>query len=192
MSPIKCPLFFCTVLAMINTIISCGSPVGTSSEQRESSTPLTTASPLPQNSTKIPSATPAPSASPTFAEQVFTLTNAYRLANGAEPLLLNSELNAAAQAFAESMATLQFFDHTAPDGSTPGDRMAAAGYNGWTWGENIAYGYNTPDQVMKGWINSSGHRANILSKNYKDIGIGYTVSNKAGNTAYWVQDFGAN
>lgn len=129
---------------------------------------------------------PSPDAS--VAEQVLELTNSNRAANGAAPLTLNPQLTAAAQAFAEAMATQGFFDHTAPDGSTPGDRIIATGYDPYTWGENIAYGYKTADAVMQGWMNSSGHRANILNGSFKEIGIGYALS---GSTAYWVQDFGA-
>jgi uncharacterized protein YkwD len=106
---------------------------------------------------------------------------------------MNQLLVRAAQTFAELMGTLNFFDHNSPDGSTPGQRITQTGYQWRTWGENIAYGYTTAEQVMQGWINSPGHRANILNKNFNEIGVGYFVAKSSGKngTAYWVQDFGA-
>ena len=66
--------------------------------------------------------------------------------------------------------------------------IRASGYPyGW-WGENVAFGYTTGDSVMVAWMNSTGHRANILSPDYRDIGIGCAYS--AGHVAYWTQDFG--
>jgi uncharacterized protein YkwD len=121
-------------------------------------------------------------------QAVLEQTNAYRASNGLGALTLNAQLAQAAQGFAEAMGTEGFFSHTSPDGSTPSDRITRAGYAWKTWGENIAYGYATADQVMQGWINSAGHRANILGSGFKEIGIGYAVVN---GTAYWVQDFGA-
>ncbi|OFZ19112.1 MAG: hypothetical protein A2X94_10205 [Bdellovibrionales bacterium GWB1_55_8] len=123
------------------------------------------------------------------AQGVFSLTNEYRAANGLSPLIWNSQLASAAQDFAERMANEGFFDHTSPDGVTVGERITSAGYDWRTYGENIAYGYSTPEATMQGWINSSGHRANILGQGYKDLGVGYARS-KSG-TGYWVQDFGA-
>ena len=93
-----------------------------------------------------------------------------------------------AQSFAELMLALNFFAHNSPDGTTPDQRITAAGYTNWTtWGENIAEGYTTAEDVMNGWINSPGHRANLLNPAFKDIGIGAS----GGGAPYWVQDFGA-
>lgn len=108
--------------------------------------------------------------------------------SGLAPLALNARLTEAAQAYAELMAEQNWFSHNSPDGTTPGARIAASGYRARTWGENIAWGYTNPDAVMTGWMNSSGHRDNIMSANFTEIGIGYATS---GNAAYWVQDFGA-
>ncbi len=122
-------------------------------------------------------------------QAVFDRTNAFRAKNGKAPLLLNAQLTRAAQAYAEAMATDGFFSHTGLDGSSPGTRITATRYAWRSYGENIAYGYATPDAVMSGWENSDGHRANLLNTSFKEIGIGYSMS-KAG-IAYWVQDFGA-
>lgn len=136
---------------------------------------------------------PAPSASPdptegSAASEVFRRTNEYRVANGAAPFARSDRLAAAAQAYAEAMASQGFFSHTGLDGSTPGDRIAAQGYSARAWGENIAYGYATPEQVMSGWISSPGHRANLVNAAYTELGVGFALSGSG--TAYWVQDFG--
>ena len=81
------------------------------------------------------------------------------------------------------MYTNNYFSHVSQDGRTMSDRIekytSSYGYKG----ENIALGYSTPEEVVKGWMSSEGHRANILNKNYTDIGVGY-------NNGYWVQNFG--
>ncbi|MBC7691907.1 MAG: CAP domain-containing protein [Methylotenera sp.] len=124
-----------------------------------------------------------------FAEQVFAQTNEYRAANGAAALTIDAKLTQSAQAYAESMANLGFFSHTGQDGSDPGSRITAVGYRWMTYGENIAEGQQTPAAVMAAWINSSGHRANIVSGNFKNLGVGYALARDG--SAYWVQDFGA-
>jgi Cysteine-rich secretory protein family len=126
-----------------------------------------------------------------FADQVLTLVNKERQAVGLAPLTRAPELDQAAQQYAQYMGTARFFDHTGPDGSTPPTRIAAAGYKGYTWGENIAAGQPTPDAVMKAWMNSSGHRANILHSAFKEIGIGVARVPGSPMGIYWVQDFGA-
>src|SRR5919202_391474 len=75
-----------------------------------------------------------------FADQVLQLVNKERQAAGLAPLTRAPELDQAAQQYAQYMGTARFFDHTGPDGSTPPTRIAAAGYHGYTWGENIAAG----------------------------------------------------
>ncbi len=156
--------------------------------------PVPTSTPTP-----TPTPTPAPAPAPTpgppnpfpassLAIQVFNLTNDFRAANGVAPLVLNPMLTTSAQSFAELMEQLKFFAHNSPDGTTPGQRMEAAGFTNWTaWGENIAVGYTTAEDVVNGWINSPGHRANLLDSNFKELGVGNTT----GGSPYWVQDFGA-
>jgi uncharacterized protein YkwD len=141
-------------------------------------------------------ATPAitsTSATP-FINRVLELTNAQRLQAGLQPLTLNSKLNNAAQAHSQDMALHDFFDHKGSNGSSIGDRAIASGYNFSRLGENIAAGYATPEDVVQGWLNSPGHRANILNASYREIGIGYYyLANDTGNVNqnyYWTQDFG--
>lgn len=124
-----------------------------------------------------------------FAAEVLTLVNKERQANGLAPLSRAVELDRAAQKYAQYMGDAGFFSHNGPDGSTPSTRIKAEGYNGNTWGENIAAGQKTPQAVMTAWMNSSGHRANILHSSFKEIGIGCATGGSMG--LYWVQDFGA-
>jgi len=134
---------------------------------------------------------PPPSA---FTSEVLRLTNLFRQQNGLQPLTLNSKLTAAAQTHSQNMGNLDFFSHTGADGSSFSQRVSASGYTWSATGENIAAGHTTPDAVVNGWINSPGHRANILDANYRDIGIGYFyLANDTGNVnwqSYWTQKFG--
>jgi uncharacterized protein YkwD len=119
-------------------------------------------------------------------QQVLDITNSERARAGLSPLRLHSQLNAAAQAHSNDMARNNFLSHTGSDGSSPFDRMKRHGYTvGWA-AENVASGHSSPQDVMRGWMNSSGHRTNILNPRYRDIGIGYA----RGNQPYWTQVFG--
>ncbi|MGI5205161.1 CAP domain-containing protein [Spirillospora sp. CA-108201] len=133
------------------------------------------------------STAPGGSGGGTLAQQVVSLTNAERAKNGCGALTVDSRLQAAAQGHSEDMVARNFFDHTDPSGGNPGDRITAAGYRWSTYGENIAYGQRTPAAVMSAWMNSSGHRANILNCRFRNIGVG--VALKSG-TPYWTQNFG--
>lgn len=119
-----------------------------------------------------------------MADQVAALVNEQRAANGLAPLELDDELCAAAQVRAAEAAVS--FSHTRPDGTSCFTALKQAGISYRTAGENIAYGQATPAAVMNDWMNSSGHRANILSSKYSKIGVGYTV---VGGVAYWSQFF---
>lgn len=114
---------------------------------------------------------------------VVCLVNEARTARGLVPFTSDPHLEAAAQAYAQSMQDRNFFAHTGLDGSTPDGRALAAGYQWSAVGENIAEGYATPFEVVDGWLGSTGHCSNILGS-YNDIGVGATTG------AYWVQDFG--
>ncbi len=131
-----------------------------------------------------------------FITAVVDLTNAFRAQFGLAPLVLNEKLTEAAQDHAEDMGENDFFDHTAPDGSKPWDRVDETGYTWTTVGENIAAGYQTPESVVQGWIDSPGHRDNMLRESYTEIGIGYHVEeNDTGSVnygTYWAQVFGNN
>ncbi|MFE7948169.1 CAP domain-containing protein [Streptomyces sp. NPDC057426] len=127
------------------------------------------------------------SGSDSVADRVISLVNAERAKAGCGPLSANATLTRAAQGHSDDMAARDYFDHTNPDGDGPGERVTAAGYPWSTYGENIAMGQSTPEQVMDSWMNSPGHRANILNCDFKEIGVG--VHNEGG--PYWTQVFGA-
>jgi uncharacterized protein YkwD len=123
------------------------------------------------------------------ASEVIALTNAERAAAGLRPLGVDERLTAAAQAHSADMVTRGFYSHTSPDGSQPWDRARAAGATHRGIGENIACGQRSPAEVVEGWMNSPGHRANILKPDFTQIGIGYAGGGQAGS--YWTQLFGS-
>ncbi|TLS45262.1 stress protein [Streptomyces montanus] len=123
------------------------------------------------------------------AAEVIALTNAERTSAGLPPLALDSQLTAAAQGHSADMVARAFYSHTSPDGSEPWHRAAAAGSTRRTIGENIACGQRSPAEVVRGWMNSPGHRANILKPAFTHIGVGFAGGGSAGT--YWTQLFGA-
>ena len=129
-----------------------------------------------------------------FITEVVALTNVERANEGLQPLTLNSQLSATAQGHSEDMAANDFFSHTGLDGDRLGDRAEQNNYDYRALGENIAAGQRTPAQVVQGWIDSPGHRANILNPNFTEIGVGYEfLSNDRGDinfNHYWTQVFG--
>lgn len=104
-------------------------------------------------------------------------TNQQRASNGESILSLNGQLDQAAQAKANDMATRDYWSHNTPDGQTPWTFMTAAGYSYHTAGENLAYGFSTAADTITGWMNSAGHRANILNTSFVEVGFG--VANAA-------------
>lgn len=130
--------------------------------------------------------TPAPDQDRTTEGALLAQVNAERSAAGCGPLQGDSRLDEAARFHAEDMAVNDYFSHTSLDGRSPTDRAAQQGYSGGV-GENIAAGYRDAASVMEGWMNSEGHRANILNCGYDVIGIGIA---DRGGTLYWVQKFG--
>ena len=103
------------------------------------------------------------------------------------PLSLNEKLKAVAQAHADDMAKQRKLDHKGSDGSTPFERMEKAGYRYQRAGENIAFGQRGLDELMKAWMNSEGHKQNILGK-FTEIGIAYAVDEDG--IPYWCVTFG--
>lgn len=136
---------------------------------------------------------PAATGNSAFVQRVVDLTNAQRTQAGLQPLKFNAKLSAAAYAHSRDMALNDFFNHTGSDGSRAADRILTAGYKYLNAGENIAAGYATPEAVVEGWMNSPGHRANILHSRVKEIGVGfYFLPNDVGQAPYqyyWTQDF---
>ncbi|MFI2619819.1 CAP domain-containing protein [Streptomyces sp. NPDC018584] len=152
----------------------------------------------PKPSTPSPSRTPVekPKAPPASAQSpsgesaaeavVLTLVNEERAEAGCRPVTADSRLAALAGRFSADMAERDFFGHTDPDGATPWDRAEKAGIPD-LGGENIARGQADARAVMESWMNSPGHRANILNCDYKTMGVG---AHFAPGGPWWTQDFG--
>ena len=119
-----------------------------------------------------------------YETEVIRLVNEIRRDNGLSALKENWELSRVARYKAQDMHDNRYFSHTSPVYGTPFQMMRAFGLNYRTAGENIAMGYPTPQAVVNGWMDSSGHRANILNAGYSQIGVGYV---SGGN--YWSQMF---
>ena len=136
---------------------------------------------------------PAPSAASSSAgkaskaeDAVIELTNEARATAGCAPLRFDTRLRTAAMGHSTDMGLNDYFSHTSQDGDTFADRIEAAGYPH-PGAENIARGYQTAAEVMDGWMNSPGHRANILNCGLRTIGVG---SYDAPGGPWWTQDFG--
>ena len=122
-----------------------------------------------------------------YGAQVVSLVNKERAAQGLSALTADSRLTRLAQLKAEDMAKNKYFSHTSPTYGSAFDMMKTYGVSYDTAGENIATGQKTAEAVMEGWMNSQGHRANILNSAYTGIGVGYAKSSDG--TTYWVQIF---
>ena len=120
-----------------------------------------------------------------YAEQIVKLVNAERAKEGLPAVQLDAQITAAANIRAREI--VQQFAHTRPNGSSFYTVLKENGISDRGCGENIAYGQRSAEEVMDGWMNSSGHRANIMNKNYKNIGVGYYQD--ARGVKYWVQLF---
>ncbi|SFR28218.1 Uncharacterized conserved protein YkwD, contains CAP (CSP/antigen 5/PR1) domain [Lentzea waywayandensis] len=149
-------------------------------------TSLLAAATLALAATLTPQATAA-----TVQEDVIARTNAERAKAGCPALRQNAALSTAAQRHSADMATKNFMSHTGSDGSTMVIRIERAGYTRWTRAaENVAAGHATAADVVRGWMNSSGHRANILNCALRDIGVGHQYRQNTRYGHYWTQDFG--
>ncbi|MFJ5264528.1 CAP domain-containing protein [Streptomyces sp. NPDC088387] len=145
-----------------------------------------TKAPAPESPAERTSAPATVSEETAAAAEVLRLVNEERAKVGCSALAANSALSDLAQDFSEDMAARGFFDHTDPDGASPWDRAAKAGVTG-LGGENIARGQADAAAVMNAWMNSPGHRANILNCDFKTLGVGVHMG--AGGP-WWTQDFG--
>ena len=167
-----------------------------------SPTPTPAPAPVPPP-TAAPVAQPPPTPAPTpppppqqyadgaAAAAILTLTNDLRAQYGLPPLVVNSALTAAAQAYAETMATNNWFAHVGLDGSTSASRAVAAGYTGWSYlAENLYRGFyaEAPTSIIQAWAASPAHLAIILSEQAAEIGVGCYV---VGDYRWCVQEFGA-
>ena len=147
--------------------------------------PAQPAKPVPPKPSILPY--PTAPATTSFIAEIVRIHNANR--DPTSPLELNSLLTKAAQKHADWMASKRTMSHRGEGFSSPGAMIKLAGYDWNTYGENVAYGQKTPEQVMRVWLGSPGHRRNIKNSAYHEIGIGYaTGSNGA---IYWCVTFGA-
>lgn len=119
--------------------------------------------------------------------EVLEIVNKERKANGLKPLTLNKELSNVATVKSQDMINKGYFDHTSPTYGSPFDMMKSFGISYKAAGENIAKDQKTPSEVMNSWMNSPGHRANILSPNFTELGVGVAKDSKG--TIYWTQMF---
>lgn len=120
-------------------------------------------------------------------KEVLDLVNKERTEQGLNPVMMDAELNHVATLKAMDMRDSNYFDHNSPNYGTPFEMMQRFGIHYSYAGENIAAGQKTAGMVMNDWMNSSGHRANILNKNYTHLGVGYVTGGSYGT--YWVQEF---
>lgn len=119
-----------------------------------------------------------------FEKEVIRLVNEIRVQNGLKPLTEHWELSRIARYKSQDMVDNQYFSHTSPTYGSPFQMIRDFGLTYRSAGENIAYGYRTPQSVVDAWMNSSGHRANILHSSYTQIGVGYVADGH-----YWTQMF---
>ncbi|WP_141390859.1 CAP domain-containing protein, partial [Cellulosimicrobium cellulans] len=141
--------------------------------------PNVTPAPAPASAAAVP---PGPGAISAEGAAVVERTNAERAAAGCGPLVVDERLTAAAQLHSEDMLAQGYFDHTSLDGRSPWDRAKAQGYAN-PGAENIAKGQATAEDVVRAWMDSPGHRANILDCDLREIGVGHA-------DRVWTQLFG--
>jgi uncharacterized protein YkwD len=156
-----------------------------------------TLSPVPEYSTPAYSTPPytppdasggtAPTGNTGFEQEVVKLVNAQRAKAGCKAVKADDRLATAARGHSADMAARGYFSHTTPEGTDFAARITKAGYRWAGAGENIAKGQSTPADVMVSWMNSDGHRANILNCGFTGIGVG--VAADATGALLWTQDF---
>lgn len=123
----------------------------------------------------------------TYEQKVVELVNVERQKAGLPALKMDASLSNVARAKSKDMAVNNYFAHQSPTYGSAGDMLRQYGISWHAWGENIAAGQSTPEIVVNAWMNSSGHRANILSSNFSKIGVGYVTSSSG--RPYWTQIF---
>lgn len=152
---------------------------------------VTTTTSTTTTTTTIPTTTstfPPPPTSSIEAVAILTLVNMQRVNHGLQPLQLDARLNAAAQQHTIDQGLLGDIYHVAPDGTGPGERIKAVGYTFSSWGENVAAGQRSPEEVMESWMNSPGHCRNILNPGFTELGVGYAETITS-YRVWWTQTF---
>ncbi|MEV6932396.1 CAP domain-containing protein [Dactylosporangium sp. NPDC051485] len=130
---------------------------------------------------------PAFAADSAMARGVIAITNSVRTRAGCGPVTPSAGLSNAAWQHSWDMAGRGYFSHGSPGGGSPGTRVRAAGYRWSAYGENIAWGQPTAQAVMNAWMNSPGHRANILNCRFRNVGVAVAYDSRG--VPFWTQDF---
>lgn len=143
--------------------------------------------PAPKPAPVVNNNTPVSSSNLSYEQKVVELVNVERQKAGLPALKMDSAISNVARAKSKDMAVNNYFAHQSPTYGSAGDMLRQFGIKWSAWGENIAAGQKTPEIVVDAWMNSPGHRANILSSNFSKIGVGYET-NSSGR-AYWTQMF---
>ncbi|WP_141603804.1 CAP domain-containing protein [Terrilactibacillus laevilacticus] len=139
------------------------------------------------NSENKPAANQSNSALNAFENKVVELTNQQRAKQGLKPLQIDTKLSKMARDKSKDMKDKNYFDHQSPTYGSPFDMMKSYGISYSTAGENIAAGQKTPQDVVNAWMNSEGHRKNIMNSHFTHIGVGYVDGGAKGT--YWTQEF---
>ena len=159
-------------------------PTQTQPTQTQTAQPQQPAQPAAPQPVTAPTKTQLTSALSAYEQKVVDLTNQERAKSGLSALKVDTTLSKMAHEKSRDMSANGYFSHTSPTYGSPFDMMKKYGITYRYAGENIAMGQQTPEEVVKAWMNSEGHRKNILSPNYNYIGVGYVSQ---GN--YWTQEF---
>lgn len=174
-----------------NTAGNTNKPAETTKPASNTNKPAATTKPTTGTSNSTGTANPSQTTTTgeysAFQQKVLDLVNAERAKAGLKSLKMNAELSKVATLKSQDMAKNNYFDHTSPTYGSPFDMMKKFGISYRTAGENIAMGQTTPEQVMNGWMNSPGHRANILKASFTEIGIG--IAKNSSGRLYWTQQF---
>lgn len=126
-----------------------------------------------------------------FELRVMELINVERVNAGLHPLSYQPQLGAAARLYSADMACHNYLSHVGRDGLHFAERVERQGYQFEFGGENLGGGYAMPEEVVKGWMNSPSHKANLLGENYTEMGVGYAYYSKSDYVAYWTAEFGS-
>ncbi|MEV0388817.1 CAP domain-containing protein [Nonomuraea sp. NPDC050643] len=148
-----------------------------------------TPTPTPTTPRKPAAEEPATSVGTAAENEVVRLTNAERAKGGCDPLKHDAKLRKAAFGHSADMAKNDYFDHDSRDGRDMTDRIRATGFTGSAWAENIAMGQRSAAAVVESWMDSAGHRRNIMDCSYTFIGVGAAKDSQG--QIYWTQDFAA-
>lgn len=143
---------------------------------------------VPAIATRLAKASPTPSGSSTFEQRVMELINGERARYGMGALTFNGSLDRAANSHNAHQVQVRAMAHVNIGDGDPGSRIRATGFGG-AWGENVAVGQRSPEQVVREWMNSPTHRANILNPSFRQYGIAYGVT--ADGYPFWTQTFGS-